>query len=831
MRNWRRSVLPMAGTVWSDVRYALRMARKAPLFTSCAALILGLGIGGNTALFSIVRAVLLAPLGYRDPGRLVSITLDNPQRGVQDGPFSLGRLEEMRAKARSFEGIGAFLRVPETVTLSGAGDPEALRVARVSGNFLDILGVRPVQGRGFLPVEDAPGGAPVAMISARLWKRRFGGDPAIGGRAATVDATPHTIVGVLPEDFAFPFADLDVWVTRPAEPTAIPSRFWPSITVLQGFARLGSHVSLEQARAESDLLNRQYLAAHPGRLDGRPGVSVRLTPLQDRVVANVRSVLWLLLGAAAFVLLVVCANLASLLLARAASRSRELAVRAALGAGRGRLIQQLLAESLILASVGGAMGIVLAVWGVRALARLTAFELPRAGEIEVDGPVLLFSVALSAATGVLFGLAPALHVSRPEISDVLRAGGPLGRDVRGRRWVLRIRPQSALVVGQVALSMVLLIGAALLLRSLARLRTTDPGFQPANVLTMKIALPPTRYDTSQRKAAFFDALAARAAGVPGVRSAAVARSLPTIPALFSNVQVEGQPQLPPSEQPTAQLQSVTPGYFDAMGIPLRKGRGFSEQDNARDAPPVIVVNESFARKFWPGYPTGSDPLGRRMGEGADRLESAEIIGVVGDVREAGLAAEVAPVFYVLPVVHAPQGAYLAVRVDSAPLSFANSLRHAVLAIDPDQSVSEIKTMEQVLDSTLGQRRLTVQLLGAFACAALALAATGIYGTMAYQVAHRTHEVGIRRALGATRGDIVDLVLKEALRLTLGGLLCGFAGAWACTRVLRTLLFHVGTTDVTAFGGVAMLLVIVSLVASIVPAWRAARIDPMTALRD
>lgn len=830
MRNSHRAALVLAGTVWSDVRYALRMARKAPLFTGCAVFILGLGIGGNTALFSIVRAVLLAPLGYYDPGRLVSITLDNPQRKVQDGPFSLGRLEEMRATARSFEGIGAFLRVPENVTLSGAGDPEALRVARVSGNFLNVLGVRPVLGRGFLPAEDSPGAAPVAMISARLWNRRFGGDPTIGGKAATLDATPHTIVGVLPEGFAFPFAGIDVWVTRPAEPTAIPSRFWPSITVLLGFARLGPQVSLEQARAELDVLNRQYVAAYPGRLDGRSGVSVRLTPLQDRVVANVRPVLWLLMGAVAFVLLVVCANLASLLLARAAFRSHEFAVRAALGAGRGRLIQQLLAESLILASAGGAIGIVLAVWGVRALTRLTAFELPRAGEIEVDGLVLLFTVALSAATGVLFGMAPALHVSKPQLSDVLRARGPVGRDLRGRWRTLRIRPQSALVVGQVALSIVLLIGAALLLQSLARLRTIDPGIQPANILTMKVALPPRRYDTSQRKATFFNALAARAAGVPGVRSAAVTRSLPTTPALFSNVQVEGQPQLPPSEQPTAQLQSVTPDYFESMGIPLRKGRGFSERDNTPDAPPVIVVNESFARKFWPGYPNGSDPLGKRMGEGADRLESAEIIGVVGDVREGGLAADAAPVFYVLPVVHAPQSAYLAVRVNSDPLHFANTLRNAVLAIDRDQSVSEIKTMEQVLDSTLGQHQLTLQLLGAFACAALALAATGIYGTMAYQVAQRTHEVGIRRALGATQGDIVDLVLKQALGLTLVGLICGLAGALALTRVMRTLLFQVSPTDLIAFGGVAVLFVIVSLAASIVPAWRAARIDPMTALR-
>lgn len=812
---------------WYDVLNALRMLRKAPIFTACAALILGLGIGANSALFSIIRAVLLAPLQYHDPALLVSLTLDDPERNMQDGPLSLKQLEELRSSTQSFEEIGAFLRMPETVSLSSVAEPEALRVARVSGNFLDVLGVRPLVGRGFLPAEDSPGAAPVALISASLWRRHFGSDSAIGGKIANLDLTPYTIVGVLPEGFAFPFSGIDVWVTRPAESKAIPARFWPSVRVLYGFGRLRHQVSLEQARAE---LNRYYVAEQQGHSDGRSTVSIRLTPLQDRIVADVRLTLELLMGAVVLVLLIACANLASLLLAHSSFRSHEAAVRTALGAGRGRIVQQLLTESLVLAALGGAIGIILATWAIRVMTRLTAFELPRVGEVQIDSTVLLFTVALSVATGVLFGVAPSLQVSRPQLSELLRGRGPVARGVIERWWTPPIQPQSVLVVGQVALSIVLLISATLLFQSLARLRAVEMGIEAANVLTMRVSLPPMRYDTPARRAAFFNTLAEQAAAVPGVRSAAITRSLPTTPALFSNVQVEGQPELPPSEQPSAQLQSVTVGYFEAMGIALRRGRVFSERDNAPNAPPVIVVNENFARTFWPGYPSGSEPLGRRMGEGADRLESAEIVGVVADVREGGFTADVAPVFYVLPVVHSPQSAYLVARVAGDPLQFVNPLRNVVRAIDPDQAVSNVKTLMHVLDSTLSNRQLTLQLLAAFACAALTLAATGIYGTVAHQVAQRTREVGIRRALGATQGTIMALVLNYSLRVTLVGLVCGLAGALAVTRLMRTLLFQVGTTDSLVYGAVALSFVFVSMAASIIPAWRAARIDPMTALR-
>ncbi len=826
------STFAFVETIWKDLLYALRTMRKNPAFAATAILTLALGIGGNTVLFTVIRAVLLKPLEYGDPDRLVYLTLDNPKLNLKGKSFSLLRLDETRATVQSFSGVGAFLKNPESVTISGGGDPESLQQARVSANFLEVLGVQPLRGRGFLAEEDTPGGAPAAMISADFWRRRFGGDPQVVGTPVTLDSTPHTVIGVLPSGFAFPFAGVDVWVTKPSHWSGLPARFWSGSTPLNLYARLKPHVSLEQARAEMDVLQRQYARAHPERVDSKPGVSVLVTWLKEQVVANVGPMLWMLFGAVGFVLLIACANVASLLLARGSSRSREFALRSALGAARGRLIGQLLAESLALAAAGGILGVLLASWSLRAIPHIDALHLPRSGEIHLDLVVLGFTVALSIATGVLFGLFPSLQVSRPDLVDVLRESGTgAGRESSGRRGRLGFSLRSLLVVGQVALSLVLLIGAGLLMKSFVRLNSVDPGFHPTNVLTMKIALSPSRYDTDRKKAAFFGELARRAEAVPGVRSATIALSLPTTTSLNTNVGVEGQPPVEPVDQPIAQLQSITPGYFRTLGISLLRGREFHEADNSPGAPPVMIVNESFARRFWPNFPDGRNPVGQHVGEGLDKLKSAEIVGIVADVREAGLASAAGLEFYVPCVLHAPQVAYLAIRSEGDPLRFAGAIRSQVLAIDRDQSVADIKSMQDVLETTVGQRRLTMLLLAAFAGVAVLLALIGIYSVIAYQVAQRTHEVGIRRALGAESGDILRLVLGQGLMLALIGVAVGVLGAFALGRLVEGLLFQVKASDPGTFGVIAVLFLAVALLASLIPAQRAARIDPMSALRQ
>jgi predicted permease len=545
----------------------------------------------------------------------------------------------------------------------------------------------------------------------------------------------------------------------------------------------------------------------------------------------------MLFGAVGMVLLIACANVASLLLARASSRSREFAVRAAVGAARGRLIRQLLSESLVLAAAGGAVGVLLARWALAAITQVglrsltpgvNALFLPGARDIRLDGIVLGFTIALSIATGVLFGLFPSLQVSRPDLADVLRQSGAAAS---GRRGPLNTR--GLLVVGQIALSVVLLIGAALLMESFARLHSVDPGFRSADLLTLKIALPPARYDTDQKKAAFFEQLLPRVQASPGVRAAAMAMTLPTTTWIRTNITaIEGQPD-PDPDEPTSfgVIQSVTPGYFHTLGIALVRGREFTAHDNARGAPPVMIVNESLARRLWPDYPGGLDPIGRHVKEAYDKAVGwMEVVGIAADIHEGGLASNAVSEFYVPCVVHPPQTAYLAVRTQGDPVGFAGAIRAQVEAVDRDQAVSEVRTMDALFQATMGQRRLTALLLGMFAGVALLLAVIGIYGVIAYSAAQRTQEMGIRRALGAQQADILGLMLGQGLGLALAGVAIGIGGALALTRVMARLLFNVSATDPVTFLGVAVLFVVVALLASFIPAWRAARIDPMTALR-
>jgi predicted permease len=823
---YRRNSIGLLETTWQDLRFSLRTMRKSPAFTLTAVLTLAVGIGGNTAIFTLVRTVLLKPLEYRDPDRLVYFSVDNPRRNLQDLSFNSLQFDQIRANTKSFTAVGAYGR-PENVMLSKSGEPEALKGARVSANFLDVLGIKPILGRSFLLEEDKRGGRPVAMISAGLWKRRFGGDPLVAGQTATLDATPYTIVGVLPDGFAFPFPNVDIWVTRPSEWSLLPPRYW-DLPLLNGFGRLSPQATLEQARIELNVLQRRYTAAHPGLMNTDSGMTMHVVWLKERLVADARPMLWILFGTVGFVLLIACANVASLLLARSTSRSREFAVRVALGAGCGRIVRQLLAECLVLAGGGGALGILLAKWSLSAAPRLAVMNLPRAVEIRLDSTVLGFGIGLSILTAAFFGLFPSVQASRPDLTEELRANGAAAGQGRSRRFTTR----SVLVVGQIAFSIVLLIGAALLIRSFVLLRNVDPGFQSANLLTAKIALPLARYDTDPKKAAFFRDLLPRLEQLRGVSAAAIAMSLPTTTWIRTNYWVEGKPSPDVAEASTnAVVQSVTPAYFRALGIPLRRGRELTAHDNIPGAPPVMIVNETLAHLLWPEYPGGANPIGRRIKEGYDKSVGwMEVVGIVADIHEGGLANNAVPEFYLPSVVHPPQTAYLVLRTRANPLRYAAALRDAVLAVDRDQPISDVKTMESVLTSNFGQRSLTMWLLGSFAGVALLLAIIGMYGVIAYSIVRRTQELGIRRALGAQQANILSLILGQGLALALAGVAIGVGGAFALTRVMKGLLFHVTASDPATFAGIAILFIVVALVASYIPARRAARIDPMVALR-
>jgi predicted permease len=810
---------------WRDVRYAVRQLLKNPAFSMAVVLTIALGIGANTAMFSVIRAVLLKPLGYRNPDRLVLLST---------GATPI-RFEAMMASARSYAGLGAY-GMTEEFAFSGDGQPEVLTGARVSGNFLDILSVPPLLGRSFLPAEDKPGAPAVAMISAELWQRRFDRSPSVLGKQITLSGAPYTIIGVLPPKFTFPMVATDVWVTRPSEWSAMAPASQRISPILQIFGRLKPHVDMAAANAELAVIDHQYAVAHPTMLDTNQSVARisnqppdHLVRMKDQLVSDIRSKLWLLFGAVGLVLLIVCANIASLLLARATARAKEFAVRAAIGAGRGRILGQLLIESLVLASMGGVVGVVLAKWSLMGIRSMTALDLPRAGEIGMDGTVLGFAMILTLITGVLFGLWPALSASRPDLAGVLRGSGE-GAIATGRKlpW-LRFSARGLLVVGQVALSTVLLIGAVLLMESLARVYRVDPGFQVSNLLTMSLAPSPTRYDTEAKRAAFYNAVVEHIDRLPGVRGAAVTRTVPMDGWAGVPVQVIGMPEKQLNERPIAVLQNITPEYFQTMKIPLKRGREFMAHDDATSVP-VAIVDESMARRFWPQYPKGTDPIGQHILVGA-HSKPTEIVGIVADIRQQGLDTEPRPGIYLAAAQRPPESAMLAVRTAGDPMLLANAVRNQILTVDREQPVSDVASMRTVVDASEGQLRDMMLLLGIFAGAATMIAVVGLYGVIAHWVAQRTKELGIRRALGAQRSNILALVMGQGLRLVVGGVLLGICGAFAVTRVLQGLLFHVRATDPATYAGVACLFVVVALAASYFPARRAASVDPMQALRS
>ncbi len=811
--------LRLLETIWQDTVYALRTMRQKPGFAATAVLTLGLAIGGNTAMFTVIRAVLLQPLPYPDSDRLVDIS----------GGATLSRFAEMKVAAHSFTDIGEFTP-EESLTLSGRGaEPEVLKGVRISASFLQILGVSPLRGRAFRADEDSAGGAPVAMISAELWQRRFGEDAGIIGKTATLAEMPYTIVGVLPPHFSFPYPDLDIWMTAPSETPLMPAKSRAMSPIFSIFGRLKPGISVEQASAEAKVIHRQYAIAHPTMLDARPQTPVKVTPMKDNLVVDVRSMLWMLLGAVGFVLLIACANVAGLQLARATTRAREIAVRSALGAGRMRLVVQLIAESVVLSLLGGVLGVLLAGWSLRAIPRMTAFELPRAQEIHLDWMVLAFAGALSVGTGVLFGLAPALGGSRPDLIRVLRASGPTASQGAPRAIVGRLSVRGLLLVAQVALSIVLLIGTALLIESVSRLRGVAVGFNPANVLTARISLPPSRYETNVKKALFFEELVQRVGSSPGISSAAAAMFLPMMGYAGTPVQDAAKPLLKLNERPIVTISVITPGYFRTLDIPLRRGRDFTARDK-EDAQRVAIIDEALARRLWPTYPGGQDPIGQHIWVGGVNPKPAEIVGIAAEVHQNLENTAWRGTVYVSLAQGPPPFAVLAARTAGNPLSFAGAVRQQVRALDKDESISDVRTMDDLVDEQVGQRRLLVILLGSFASMALLLVLMGIYAIIAYSVAQRNQEIGVRRALGAQKSDILRLIVGQSFRLALVGVAVGIAGALGLTRVLQSRLFHVSATDPATFAAVVLLFLGVALAASYIPARRATRIDPVTVLR-
>ena len=798
-----------------DLRYALRAAMTAPAFTAMVVVTLALGLGANAALFSIVDAVLLRPLAYAEPERIVRLFELFPLPGGDSGQGSVSapNFRDWRATARSFTNLVAYRA--GSANLQGVETPERLTSLAASDGLFELLGAEPLLGRGLAAGEDGPEAPLVAVISEGLWRRRFGTDPQILGRPVVLDGQGHTVVGVMPATFDFPPGRrTDLWLPLRLSPQETESRGSHGLAVL---GRLASGVGLAAAGEEIRSIAAEIERQYPDQQTDR---SAEVVSYSEVVVGHVRRELFVLLGATALVLAIACANAAGLLVARAVARRRELAVRLALGAGRGRLVAQCLVESLVLAGAGAALGLLLAWGGVRGIVALAANRLPRAAEVGLDLRAVAFLGLVTLATGVLFGLAPALQSFGAQVGAGLREGGRQGSAGRGGQAL-----RAGLVVGQIALSLVLLIGAGLLLRTFMLLRGTPSGLAAEGVVAMTMAVPAQRYAEGEAAPRFYTPVLERVAALPGVRAAGWTSHLPLSEWGFNgNFGIEGRPPTAsPSDEPFAEYRVVSPGTFAALGVSVLRGRDLTPDDGA-GAEPVAVINRSLADRYFPD----ENPLGRRVLLGEDPVT---IVGVVADVRQAGLDRDPMPEMS-LPVAQmgGTEEMTLVVRGDVPPATLVGPVREAIRAVDPGQPVFDVRTLEEVVTRSIADRRLNLALLGGFAALALLLAMGGIYGVIAYAVAQRTREIGIRMALGAEGRSVLGLILRQGAKLTGLGLALGLAGALAATRFMESLLFGVSATDPAVLGAVCLMLALVALFACWFPARRATEVDPAIVLR-
>ena len=805
-------------TLWQDLRYGLRTLLKNPGFALIAIITLALGIGANTAIFTVVNAALLRGLPYREPDRLVHLWEMTPQKEFPRREASYPDFLDWKQN-QAFESIAAYSG--GGFTLTGREAPERIQGARGSAEFFKTLGVEPILGRGFKPGEDAQGAPNVVLLTYGFWQRRFGGDPAIVGQSLTLNGSPYAVIGVLPPNFQFaPRGGAEMWAPFVPGEAQLSRRFMHGTNVI---GKLKPGVSIEQATAEmrviGDRIVSQYAESHTG-------TGILLVPLHEEIVGGVKPILLALLCAVGFVLLIVCANVASLTLVRSSGRGPEIALRMALGATRARVTRQLLTESVLLAVIGGAAGLLLARWGITALiaaipeSRLSA--MPYLRDLKLDSSILVFTTGLSLLTGIIFGLAPAYQASRHELSESLKTGGK-------SPGIARQRLRNGLVITEIALALVLLVGAGLMTKSLLRLMAVDPGFRTENLFMTTVILPGPKYTEDSKVVAFHQQFLARLEALPGLKGAATVSVFPLVGGNTTRFIVEGEPVPPPGQQTEANMREVSAGYFTTMGIPLVNGRHFSERDNAA-APGAVIVNQTLARRVFPNGPA----VGRRLIFTGGNRTAIEIVGVVGDEKVNGLDARTTPVVY-FPYLQSPSrfpNVIVRASNPSGAAGLAAAIRQEGLALEPDLTFFGGLTIERLMDNLPATfaRRYPAYLIGIFAVIALTLAAIGIYGVISYSFSQRTREIGLRMALGAHRGDVLKLAIKQGMTLAVAGVAIGLVAAFGLTRLMSGLLFGVDPTDPATFGAIAALLMLVALIACYIPARRAANVDPMIALR-
>ncbi len=798
-------------TLFKDIRYGIRSMLKRPGFTVVALIALALGIGANTAIFSLVNAVLLRPLPFTEPDRLVWVW-GNIRNAGNRASVSPPDFLDYRKENQTFEEFAASFTTPYPLNLTGRGEPERLLAAGVTGNYFNALGVKPALGRTFLLENEQPGNDQVAVLSYALWRTRFGGDPDIVNKTVTLDGRNFDVIGVMPREFKFP-ESAELWVPINFESSS--EMKLRKAHFMRPIGRLKEGITIAQAQADLDAIAKRLEEQYP---ESNTGWGLRLVSLREQLVGNTRPTLLILFGAVAFVLLIACANVANLLLVRAATRQKEIALRTALGAGRFRIVRQMITESVLLALLGGALGTLLALWGVNLLVTLSADSIPSTAQVRIDATVLGFTLLISLITGVLFGLVPALRTIKLNLSESLKEGGrSSGEGVRHNRT------RGVLVVIESAVAVVLLVGAGLLIRSLIQLQNTNPGFDASSLLTMRVELSREKYSTPEKASNFFQELESRVGALPGVESVGLVTELPLSGQLNDMpFTVEGRPPVTIDQAFGADFRRVNQHYLRTLRIPLLRGRNFTEQE-VRQSSKVVIVSELLARQVFPN----EDPIGKRL-----MLmmwdDPFEIIGIAGDIRDRALETQPFPAMY-LPT-YANGRMNLVIRTQADPTSLVSAVRKQVQAVDPNQPIAQVKTMEGWLDDAVATPRYRSTLLGLFAGLALVLAATGIYGLISYSVTQRTHEIGVRMALGAQQLDVLKLVVRQGMGLVLIGVALGLIGAIALTRVMTTLLFEVGARDPVTFVVVASVLTLVALVACYIPARRATKVDPLVALR-